>query len=69
MVMDMSEKTYQDMRRDEIANEFVAPTYASASHLEQKLIDYCVEVEMRLADATGADMRREWASRLSGSSS
>jgi len=65
----MSNQTYQDLRRDEIASEFVAPTYASASRLEQMLIDYCVEIEIRLAEATGSDMRREWMSRLSGEAS
>lgn len=57
-------QNYQDQRRDEIADEYFAPSYDSCPPGAQPAIDYMVELEIRLAESTGADMRAEWLSRL-----
>jgi len=59
-------RTYASYRRDDIAREYVSCDYDSADYLERLLIDYVVEVEERLAEATGSDMRAEWFARLAG---
>lgn len=58
--------TYQESRRDEIADEYFAPSYDSTPPLYQPAIDYIVELEIRLRLATGTDIRAEWLSRLTG---
>ena len=62
----MSEQTYQDLRRDEIADEYFAPSYDSMPPHYQPAVDYIVELEIRLRLATGIDVRAEWIANLTG---
>jgi hypothetical protein len=62
----MSKLTYAEMRREEVTREYLASSYDILRLSERGLVDYCVELEERLAEATGADMQAEWFSRLIG---
>ena len=57
---------YFETRRDEIADEYFAPTYDSMPPHYQPAVEYIVDLERRLHDATGDDVRAEWLARLVG---
>lgn len=59
-------RRYTDIRRDEIADEYFAPSYDSMPPLYQPAVDYIVELERLLWVASGTDMRTVWMSRLTG---
>ncbi len=61
-----SPQTYEHARRDEIADEYFAPTYGSMLSTHQPAVDYIVELERLLWVAGGTDMRAIWLSRLTG---
>lgn len=46
--MSADEAWDEDARRDEVASEFFAPSYSSASPYEQVAIRYIVQLEYRL---------------------
>lgn len=57
-------RPYEHIRRDEIADEYFAPSYDSMPPLYQPAVDYIVELERLLWVADGTDMRALWMSRL-----
>lgn len=58
--------TYENMRRNEVADEYFAPSYDSMPPLYQPAVDYIVELERLLWVANGTDMRAVWMRRLIG---
>lgn len=66
MEHEMTTQSYEYRRRDELADEYFAPSYESCPPGAQPAIDYILELERLLWVATGTDMRAQWMRGLTG---